>query len=83
VNLTFDVVTSKINRDHLQDITNQNVKYEDFLINNFQTMSGNHTTSLGPCDLDLWPSDSKVNRVCLRALSNHYMKYEDFVMNSF
>jgi hypothetical protein len=34
--LTFEFVTPKINKGHLLHKTNQYVKYEDFVINDFQ-----------------------------------------------
>jgi hypothetical protein len=36
VTLTIDIATSKINKGHLLVMTNQYVKYEDFVINSFQ-----------------------------------------------
>jgi hypothetical protein len=46
-------------------------------------MSGNHTYIQGPCQLDLWPSDSKINRGHLLVMNNQHVKYKDFVINSF
>jgi hypothetical protein len=70
----------KINKSHLIIMTNQYLKYEDFVINSFQDNEGNHTNIQEPCDLDLWPSDPKIYRGHLLVMTNKYVKYEDFVI---
>ena len=73
----------KINRGHLLVMTNQHVKYEDFVIYIvFKIISGNHFNIQGHCDLDLWPSDPKINRGHLLVMTNLHVTYEDFVMYS-
>jgi hypothetical protein len=64
-------------------MTNQYVKYEDFVINSFQNNQRNHFDNTDPGDLDPWTSAPKINRGHLLVKTNHYVKYEDFVINSF
>jgi hypothetical protein len=56
---------------------NKYVKYEDFVINKTNIISGNHITIQGRRDLDFKPNDPKVNKVHLLVITNQYVKYEN------
>jgi hypothetical protein len=73
----------KINRVHLLVVTNQYVKYMDFVIITFQDNQQKPFWHWRPCDLDLWPCYFNINRGHLLVMTNLYVKYDDFVMNSF
>jgi hypothetical protein len=66
----------KINRGHLVVMTNQYVKYEDFVINSFQDNKRKPFWHFMP----RWSSDPKSNTDHLLVMTNHYVKYEDFVI---
>jgi hypothetical protein len=73
----------KINRGHLLVMTNQYVKYEDFVMHSFQDNKRTPFWHLRPSYLDLWTSDPKSITGHLLVTTNHYVKYEDFAIITF
>ena len=72
-----------MNRDHLLDINNYLVKYENLMTNRFSSYSAETILTFKVTVTLTFDLVTQTNRDYLLVMSNLHMKYEDFVTKDF